>query len=434
MAKVQWKLDPVWSDTSAADLRKAGLDPESRYEHGPDGKRIPEIVPDEFDDEIEQAAEPYPEPLSAGELFGQEWPEQEWTIAGLVMTGLPQTIDGDGGIGKSLASAQMAVHVAAGKAIFGRDVTESPVLYITAEDRYSIVAERMRATARALGLTDEQLKELPIQVWCLDDRDITLAKIDETGAATLLPFHAELAKRLEATPGLFVVLDSLNDVVEMNEVLRPPPNKFYKGILQPLCVKHDATILVLCHPSKASMSDGSWYSGGTGNKTALRNKLVMKLVDPANDEGPRTLGTLKRNYGRRGKPIKLVYDEKQQIFVWADGDPKVAADNVKKYHAVETAITSLLEKDVLVQQRNNGSGQGPKEIADALRKRDTETTWTWQEVQRYMKEIIRDKTKLGYRSAVRGSPEPAGFYLLDDTPAELIGEPEGGEDPNDFGL
>ena len=27
MAKVQWKLDPVWSDTSAADLRKAGVDP-----------------------------------------------------------------------------------------------------------------------------------------------------------------------------------------------------------------------------------------------------------------------------------------------------------------------------------------------------------------------------------------------------------------------
>ena len=333
------------------------------------------------------------------------------------MQGIPQTIDGDGGIGKSLVSSQMTVHVAAGEAIFGRDVTQSPVLYITAEDRYAIVAERMRATAKAIEMTDEQLNELPIKAWCLQENDITLAKIDETGAATLLPFHHELEKRLGETPGQFVVLDSLNDVVEMNEILRAPPNKFYKGILTPLCAKYDATILVLCHPSKASMSDGSWYSGGTGNKTALRNKLVMKLADKESENGPRTLGTLKRNYGPRSKPITLVFDELRQIFVWADGDPKLAALAVDKYHMVVDQIRSLIRKGVLVQQRNNGTGQGPKDIADALRKINVDMTW--QQVAKYMKEAIRDGMVLGYRSAVRGSPEPAGFYLLSTDAAPL---------------
>ena len=114
------------------------------------------------------------------------------------------------------------------------------------------------------------------------------------------PFYEALEAKLKDTRGLFVVLDCRSDVVQMNEILREPPNAFYKAVLTPLCKKHGCTILVLCHPSKASMSDGSWYSGGTGNKSSLRNKLVMRLEDPNGpDTGPRVLEVLKRNQGAR---------------------------------------------------------------------------------------------------------------------------------------
>ena len=307
----------------------------------------------------------YPAPTSSAELASAEYPPQVYTLEKLIMAGVPQTLDGDGGIGKSNASVGAGVGVAAGKPIFGRTTIQGPVLFITHEDPLRDLQAIARGYADYLGVN---LAELPIEWWSLLEHDINLATVDDKGAWKPGPFYEAFeSKLIESEKGLFIVLDCRSDVVQMNEVLREPPNTFYKTILTPLCQRYGCTILVLCHPSKAAMNDGSYYSGGTGNKSALRNKLVMKLADEAPDAdplGPRVLDVLKRNRGTRDKTaVRLTFDPVREIYV-ADEDETVQGDKRATYELVIRAVLELIGKEgVRVVRSAKGDGRSPKDVA-----------------------------------------------------------------------
>ena len=247
--------------------------------------------------------------------------------------------------------------------------------------------------------------------WSLLEHDITVADIDDKGKNwTKGPFYDVFEAKLRSSPrGLFVVLDCRSDVVRMNEVLREPPNTFYKTVLTPLCKRYGCTILVLCHPSKASMADGSYYSGGTGNKSALRNKLVMKLEDTdqkADPDGPRLFGALKRNRGQRDASLlRLTFDPRREIYV-ADGDKTAAGEPpVNRYAAVVNKIRELVGRGVLVQQGYGGNGQFRRTSPTS---RGRQITITAKEVRKIMKATIRDGV-LGYRDYKPGSRSGSGL-------------------------
>jgi len=355
--------------------------------------------------------ETYPPPTSSAELASADYPPQAYTVDKLIMAERPQTLDGDGGIGKSNASVGMAVAVAAGKPIFGRATIQGPVLFVTHED------DKPDLQAMAQGYADyigEDLAALPVDWWSLLENDITLAVVNDDGSWKRGPFYDVFeAKLRESGNGLFIVLDCRSDVVQMNEILREPPNTFYKTVLTPLCKRYGCTILVLCHPSKASMNDGSYYSGGTGNKSALRNKLVMKLADESPDAdplGPRLLDVLKRNRGTRDKTaVRLTFDPLREIYV-ADDDAAVQRDTAKQYGVVVEQIKAMLGADVVVQVGNTGSGQGPRDVAAALAKLGTPVPE--KNVKAIMKAALRDGV-LGYHDAAPGQRIKAGFHIID---------------------
>jgi len=363
-------------------------------------------------DEADAKAREYPAPMTSAELANTEFPPDRFLLDRLIMEGIPQTIDGDGGIGKSSVAVGFTVAIGAGVPIFGKDTIRSPGLFITHEDKHKAVQTMARAYAKALNVN---LADLPVQWWSLTGHDITLAVIDDKGAWTPEPFLTALDNRLRASPrGMFVTLDCRSDVVQMNEVLREPPNTFYKTILTPLCEKYNCTILVLCHPSKASMADGSYYSGGTGNKSALRNKLVMKLKDDApgaDPLGPRVLDVLKRNLGPRDNTgVRLTFDPERGVFV-ADNEREARVASAKLYGAVVEQIKALIAEGIAVQIGNTGSGQGPRDVAAAMNAAGIKITE--KDVKAKMKQAIRDKL-LGYREAKAGGRARAGFTLTPD--------------------
>jgi hypothetical protein len=366
----------------------------------------------------------FPPPLSGPEMAMADFPDPQWPVEGFIMEGIPQTLDGDGGMGKSLVAAQMCVAIATGKPIFGRTVKQGPVLYVSHEDPTSEVKKRMEAMAKTLGTS---LAELPqLRTWCLSGHDITLADINERGVAKLQPFHQALDEQLAQQPGSFVVLDCFADVAAIEGVGRAPPNTFYKTILAGLCAKHRATILVLCHPSKASMADGSWYDGSTANRTAVRNKLVMKLVDKDVLDGPRELGTLKRNYGSLGKPVRLTFDHGIGIFVADTGEARGERSELHK--AVVAKIKELILAGKTVAMSNQAAGFGPKDVADALKK-DNKVEVDWHKVKTIMKAADRDG-ELTYHAAERGGHAKAHFSIPDPAIAK-VAQPQA-EVPNEF--
>jgi hypothetical protein len=356
----------------------------------------------------EKPARIYPPFRTAGDLDRADLKPQQWTIEGLIMRGCPQTLDGDGGVGKSLAASQIAVSVAAGFKVFGRDTIQSSVVFITHEDDERETRDRMQAHAKYINA---DFAALPLYTACWPAEDITLAQISETGAIKRLPFLRVLEERLAAIEGhKLLILDCLTDIVQANLFLRPPPNALYKGLLQTICSKHDCTILVLAHPSKAAMADGSGYEGGTGNKSALRNKLKMTLADKDDMDGPRWLGTLKRNYGAAGRAIKLIF--RDGIFVTAD-DAAVTEEWHAMHDAVVAKIISMIESDIVVVKHSQANGQGPADVAAAMAE-DGEITPSDKDVLAIMNAAER-RGQLRYVSPAKGVHVKAHFEVVEPT-------------------
>lgn len=361
----------------------------------------------------------YPPPKSSAELAAMKPTPVTFTVDGLIREGVPQTLDGDPGIGKSSVAVGMTVARGAGAPIFGRETIQGPALFITHEDDEGDIQDMAQDYADALGVP---LAELPVDWWSLTGHDITLATIDDKGAWEPGPFYEDFEARLRKSPrGLFVVLDCRHDVVQMDETQSAPPNTFYKTILTALCKRYGATMLVLCHPSKRSQETGAWYAGSTANKGALRNKLVMKLEDGgqnADPLGPRILDVLKRNRGDRRPSIRLTFDAKLGVFVSGD-EATARGESANRYALVVEAVKEMLGRGLTVQQGNTGGGQGPDDVAKDIAERRA-VKITPKEVRAIMKAAIRNGD-LGYREYKAGRREAAGFYIIEE-PSEPFEE------------
>jgi hypothetical protein len=329
---------------------------------------------------------PFPMPLSLDQLLTGQWPQIEYTLEGLIMKGVVNTFNADGGTGKTTLSTQIGVAVATGKAIFGRKTMQAPVLLVLGEDGEGITQARVQSQITDLSVGDDFASDADkfpskpsLTTWCLLGCDMTLAKITDDGRITTLAFYDKLDAKLTAMgPGAFVVLDSLIDIVQMDMIQPMAVNAFFKRLLTGLRQKHNATILVLAHPSKASMSDGSWVHGSLAMKNAVRNSIAMRKVE---GQPYRVLWSLKHNYG--GEDEMRLYFEKPLFTISAPS----ASNNptVRRDALVLEAILDLMTKGETVVHNNQGAGHHPRAIADMLNEGGAfKPELKWRDVQNVM--------------------------------------------------
>ena len=300
-----------------------------------------------------------PKALSLTELMNGTFLRTPYTVGDLVMQGIVNMFYGNGGTGKTTIAIQMAVAVAAGRRLFERDTIKGPSLLVLAEDGPGDIKPRVENAIKDLEI--ENPGELDCEVWPLPGEDISVARINEEGKTVLLPFYYELEKKLAAKPGLFVVLDSLVDIAQMGEAARLPVNTFFKKVLGGLAVKYKATILVLGHPSKASMADNSYFSGSTAYRNAVRNMIVIKEIK--DNATFRSLERLKNNYADPKQSIVVAWSN--DIFV-TTRNAVVADAEQGRYMAVLNTIREMIDKGLDVANVNQAKGQTPREVAKAV--------------------------------------------------------------------
>src|ERR1035437_1214196 len=354
----------------------------------------------------------YPEPTKAKVLAAKVFPPRVEIVEGLIHDGIVQTVDGDGGTGKSTVMMQCSTAIAAGLKIFDRATSQRPGWFITHEDDEQDLQPVMMAMADELGV---KLADLPLEVSSLLDHDIAIADIADNGKVKLLAFYRYLDKMLAARRGSFVVLDCLADIAQMQEAGRLAPNAFFKTVMTGVCKRHGVTIMILAHPSKAAMISGAWYSGGTGYKTAVRHKLVMKLVDPKDIYGPRTLETLKKNWGKRSPPITLTWQ--RGIFIIDRDD----ATGAVKYRTVVRKILELIEAGSRVARNNQAECTTPKTLAADILDTEGAKLTTTKDVVTYMRRaeaegVLKyieavDRVKAHYETG----DNAASFGAIEDT-------------------
>lgn len=405
----------VVSIPPAADGSKQGLD-DYLARHGPDKfmalLQSPETQPAE-------GAEAYDPPVALADLMAKEFPPTQWAWHRWILKGEVNSLYGDGGVGKSLLSLYIALAVAAGKPLFGDDTQQMPVLAFFAEDGPAHVKSRAVTALRALGLAPrfrgvgpDPVADLPLKLWCNPSGETLLARVDDDGTVHELPrLHALRAELAALGKPALLIVDSLADLFALNESLRAPVNAALKQVLGGLCREFGTTVLVLAHPSKASMADGTHYSGSTAFNNAVRHRLVLEIA--GKDHGylcdgapPRILRVAKTNHGEATEktlwytgttimplPPQMLDDAKAKLLraacIRAALDAAEIGCPITQQRNVPAAVLKMIEKETGLS------------VTSKLVKSELETACFVDRVLEYRKG--HGKVKAGYFAKARES-------------------------------
>ena len=261
--------------------------------------------------------------VAASDLAGRPIPERQWLIQDMIPGRQVSIIGGDGGTGKSLLGLQLGVAVATGTPWIGRPAPRGRALYVGSEDELAEIHRRLAAICEADSLAFDELDGLTLLP--LAGQDATLAEGSFDGLQAT-PGWRDLVERVQIERPAVLILDTLADLYAANEIARVEVRAFIQ-MLRGLALDCDAAVILLAHPSRAGMADGSGYSGSTAWNNSVRSRLYLDRVKGEGDEPDprrRVLRHLKSNYGADSGEIKLTWAEGR--YIAEGGIDRMAAD------------------------------------------------------------------------------------------------------------
>lgn len=254
-----------------------------------------------------------PEPIasfhSVSALADREIPPRAWLVPDLIPAGTVTLLTGDGGTGKSLIAAQLAVATCLGSTWMGYSVTPGAAVYISAEDDETELLRRLADIAKDEDVTFTDLDRLTIS--SLAGKSALLANLARNGALHPSRLMKEVEAVLEAERPVLLVLDTLADLFPGNENDRAQARQFI-GLMRGLAMRYECAVLLLSHPSIEGMRSGSGTSGSTAWSNSVRSRLYfdrIKSDDFEADADARILRCLKSNYSRAGAEVKVRWRE-----------------------------------------------------------------------------------------------------------------------------
>ena len=348
--------DPPWPE----DQLRVKVQNAYRYAKEPAGSRSGSLLR-RFDSESYATDPDEDRPLSATELATGDYPPPEYAVDRLLIAGPVNLLVGDGGTGKTTLALQAGVAVASGRPLFGLSVKQMPVLFVLAEDDNGETKKRLLNICTEVGV---RLEGQPIKIWARPGADSTLANISDLGTWDKDAFFDPLCREIESIGPCLLVLDSLADIATLDENKRLPVNTLCKKVLGQLCRRFGCTILVLGHPSKAAMNDGSGYAGSTAWNNAVRNRLTLEIPKDRPESSFRTLKVGKANYSARHNIELSLYNGVFSSIQQADGRRRLAELRDKIFEFMGAQI--MAGNNII---RGNGSGVKVEHILTSFAER-----------------------------------------------------------------
>lgn len=293
-------------------------------------------------------------------------PVREWAVGsdadGWIPLGGLTFLYGAGGVGKTALVGQLCIALARGEPLFGTlPVRQMPTLFIAAEDELGELHRRFKK--QGIRKTD----------------NVTFASVDGLETALHPSFRKDaiedtwlyniISHRLATMPAgpKFLVLDNLAQMYMGNYYEPSEITRFLNQYLRRLCKQHDATGLVLAHPSENQKTSGDGGYGGVQWSNGLRARLYferhMTTGYPARGGKPavkpkaigreRVLSRKKANYaddGERG----IVLDWSDYSFVPVTSSEGAAAKATAELTAADHGFTDQ------TQAQDDPSHDGPK--------------------------------------------------------------------------
>ena len=237
-------------------------------------------------------------------------PEREWTVKDRIPANNVALLSGEGSVGKSILSLQLAVATVLGKDWLGAIPEPGPALVICCEDDADEIWRRLDLIFTHYGAAYTDFDDLHILP--LAGEETLMAALDRKGIITTTKlFEHVQAAACDIRPKL-IVLDNAADIFGGSENDRAQVRQFISR-LRGLALAARAGVLLTSHPSLTGISTGTGLSGSTAWDASVRSRLYFKRAKTEKDEEPdpdlRVLEVMKSNYGPVGEAITLKWSK-----------------------------------------------------------------------------------------------------------------------------
>lgn len=307
--------------------------------------------------------------LDASDLEGKKVPERDWLIGSILVRRSITLFGGDGGVGKSLACQMLQVAAGLGRDWLGIPIPVMNSFALYCEDDEDELHRRFNDICQFFGC---KFKDLDGRVRYVSRVGEENELVQYNGRGDRVrPEQTALMQqvRYEVTQNnaQLVILDTAGDVFGGNENVRSQVRSFV-NIIRGLTMGTGGGVILTAHPSKASMVDGSNFSGSTAWHGSCRNRIFLtrpkqRNIDGEEDDKPtdhRVLKIMKSNYSQGGGKIECKWERgvfiedlravTQSTYQRLEIDRKVLdaaswlVQRGAKLGAIPTARTSLVVK------------------------------------------------------------------------------------------
>lgn len=284
---------------------------------------------------------------------------------------------GAGGAGKTALVGQWALSQARGEPLFGViPLRKMPVILIAAEDDEGELHRRFAAQGKR------------------NDDDVCFAAVRGEDTALHPSFRGTpsgedtwmfrmLDDKLASMPAgdKLVMLDNLAQIYQANYYEPSEIIRFLNGYLGRLSKRHDATIIVLAHPSESQTNSGTGSYGGVQWSAGVRARLYLehhmtqaipgrggKPAVKAQEIGAeRVFSRKKSNYAKSGASIVLDWDNWRLVPVGAKpASPAAQAETLFKERAATTSIKPIVEAAVATALASNTTSWSTRALAEKV--------------------------------------------------------------------
>lgn len=271
---------------------------------------------------------------SISDWDGEPVPERDWLIPSVLLRRSITLFSGDGGTGKSLLTLQLQIAAALGVDWMGlpiREPMQSFALYC--EDDEDEIHRRAYDICRHYGVSFRDLGGLVNFVCRVGETSelIEFKGYKDSAKPVRTSLFDQIEEHVREYRSKLVIIDTISDAFAGNENIRPQVRAFVT-MARRLALINSGGVILNAHPSKASMSDGSGFSGSTAWNGSVRNRLYLTVPkkDPNEEEGPtdeRVLKIMKSNYGPFGEKINCRWEK--GVFVRTDKAPGSMLDRLE---------------------------------------------------------------------------------------------------------
>lgn len=235
----------------------------------------------------------------------------DWQVEGAFIRGTVAILAGDGGLGKSLILQQLITAAAFGMPWLGMATTPSRSLAVFCEDDTDELHRRQERINAHYGVRMKDLE--PVMMESRPGRDCSLMKFEKWGAnGRATPMMSQLTYAAKQHKASIVILDTLADVFDGNEIDRNQPRTFIRA-LRKLALEIQGVVILTQHPSNEGMASGSGRSGSTGWHNSVRSRLYLTMPKKRGEEdkptNERHLRVMKNNAGKFGGYIPVEWRE-----------------------------------------------------------------------------------------------------------------------------